>query len=105
MLSITVSSANILIELWLEGSGLSEALNNHSANWQIIRGHVQSENSEIFEDLSRVEHVNEDQRLSVIRIVRQAGGFAYESDGNLQAIESLINCFDIIFGQDRRESH
>ena len=95
--------ANILLGLWLEGSSLSEALNKHSANWQTIRGHVQSNNPEIFEDLSSVEHVDEYQKLSNLRVARQAGGFAYEywaSGGDLQDIESLINCFDTIFGQN-----
>ena len=95
--------ANILIGLWLEGSGLSEALNRHSANWQTIRGHVQNKNLEIFEDLSRVEHMDEYEKLSNLRVARQAGGFAYEhwaSGGDLRDIESLIDCFDTILGQN-----
>ena len=47
--------------------------------------------------------MNEDQKLSNLRVARQAGGFAYEywaSGGDLQDIESLINCFDTIFGQN-----
>ena len=56
--------------------------------------------SKIFENLSRAKHVNENQWLSISRIVGQVDGFAYEcwaSDGDLQDIESLINCVVIVF--------
>ena len=47
--------------------------------------------------------MDEYEKLSNLRVARQAGGFAYEywaSGGDLQDIESLINCFDTILGQN-----
>lgn len=73
-------------------------------NWMVIRNHVQINDRAIFDDLTSVEHIRDDQKLSRIRLARQAGGFAFDywaHGGDLSDIESLINCFDTMLGKNK----
>ena len=87
----------------MQGSGLCDALGNSGASWLAIRDYIQTKDQAIFDDLISVEHVDGDQKLSRIRLARQAGGFAFDywaHGGDLNDIESLVNCFDTILGQN-----
>lgn len=100
---LTVGFANRFSGLWLQGSSFSNALSSPAANWMAIRSHVQASDPAIFDDLTSVEHVDGEQKLSRIRIARQAGGFAFDYwalGGDLRDIESLVICFDTMLGKN-----
>ena len=70
----------------------------------VIRNHVRINDRAIFDDLTSVENIQEDQKWSKIRLARQAGGFAFDywaAGGDLTDIDSLVNCFDTMLGKNK----
>ena len=63
---------------------------------------MEEHHNSIFRSFADVETVKSDQKISEIRISRQAGGFAFEfwcNGGDLNDIESLVHSFDGMLGK------
>ncbi len=93
----------MLLGLGIEGTGMCTSLNQGLMNWPAVSGHLERNYNSVYRSFADVEHVDVDQKLSEVRISRQAGGFAFEfwcSGGDLNDIESLLESFHTMLGRN-----